>query len=132
MNSLKFNAGFLHPQFQVVERRLKEIEQQIRLLEIQELYMRRDYLEYEARYTKALLKLRELEVAKGTTETAEVRRKQRIKSLQQKLVTMPKPVEPDLSQLEAQREILEAKWMESMRINASLLVVEAIRAERMN
>jgi hypothetical protein len=111
---------------------IKEIEKQIKLLEIQELYARRDYLERLSRYTKTLLKLRELEVSRGTTDTAEVRRKERIKSLQKKLIAMPKPAEPDLSQLEAQRRLLEAKWMDNMKANASLLVVEAIRVERMN
>ena len=132
MKRLEFISQFLHPQFHVVERITKEIEKQIKMLEIQELHARRDYLEHLSRYNKILLKLRELEVAKGTTANAELRRRERIRLLRQKLVVITKPVEPDLSQFEAQRLLLEAKLMDNMKINSSLLAAEAVRSKHLN
>ncbi|MDJ1483210.1 hypothetical protein QNI16_22120 [Cytophagaceae bacterium YF14B1] len=132
MSDLEFNSDSIHPEYQAVERTIKEIEKQLKIVEIKKLYIQRDYLDQLNKYNKLLLKLRELQLGKGTTMTAEAARKHRIKVLEQKLIAMGVPSEPDMSGLEAERLVLDARLQAHMKINASLLASDAIRRERWN
>ncbi|MDJ1503270.1 hypothetical protein [Xanthocytophaga agilis] len=132
MSDLEFNSDSIHPEYHAVERTIKEIEKQLKIVEIKKLYIQRDYLDQLNKYNKLLLKLRELQLGKGTTMTAEAARKHRIKVLEQKLIAMGVPSEPDMSELEAERLMLDARLQAHMKINASLLASDAVRRDRWN
>ena len=125
-------SGSSHSQLRTVAEITGKIQKEMKLLDIRELNLRREYLEQLMRHNKLMMRLRELEITQGVNAAAELRRRERIRNLVARLKNTPPPPEPDLADLEARRQELDQQLLASMKTNVALLATEAVNAGRRN
>ena len=125
-------SGSSHSQLRTVAEITGKIQKEMKLLDIRELNLRREYLEQLMRHNKLMMRLRELEITQGVNAAAELRRRERIRNLVARLKNTPPPPEPDLADLEARRQELDQPLLASMKTNVALLATEAVNAGRRN
>ncbi len=132
MQNSEPGSGSSHSQLRTLAEITGKIQKEMKLLDIRELNLRREYLEQLMRHNKLMMRLRELEITQGVNAAAELRRRERIRNLVERLKNTPPPPEPDLADLEARRQELDQQLLVNMKTNVALLATEAVNSGRCN